>query len=322
MSFILNYKTWKKLYEQEITSSQDEATVAEVLSGAKSLKLDASGATVKLIQLKLKEKGLLDKEPNGEYDDDTFNAVKEFQTNSKDSQGKPLIVDGVVGQKTIAALFDLSEPLSDKSRESVSIISPQMANYDDVVAAVIDKLEGGYYHPDMLKDGRIKDTRYGASGETMMGIDRVAGGKLNETPAGIEFWKLIDEAGARTNWSWNYKGGELEPKLRELAGQIIKPHFEKLVSTYLTPKSKELVYSDGRLLFHFIYATWNGSGWFQKFATDINDAVASGITDPTQLVQVALNSRTKEGLKPGSRPNSLVAQGGEKIAKLVGVSIT
>jgi len=25
---------------------------------------------------------------------------------------------------------------------------------------VIDKLEGGYFHPDMLKDGRVKDSRY------------------------------------------------------------------------------------------------------------------------------------------------------------------
>ena len=44
---------------------------------------------------------------------------------------------------------------------------------------IIDKLEGGYYHPDMLEDGRIKDSRYSASGETMMGIDRKAGGKIH-----------------------------------------------------------------------------------------------------------------------------------------------
>jgi hypothetical protein len=34
------------------------------------------------------------------------------------------------------------------------------------------------------------------------------------------------------------------------------------------------------------------------------------------LQQVAINSRTKEGLKAGSQPNSLIAQGGEKIKKL------
>jgi hypothetical protein len=40
---------------------------------------------------------------------------------------------------------------------------------------IIEKLEGGYYHPDMLTDGRIKDGRYGGSGETMFGIDRKTG---------------------------------------------------------------------------------------------------------------------------------------------------
>jgi len=85
----------------------------------------------------------------------------------------------------------------------------------------------------------------------------------------------------------------------------------------LSPEAQAIVDSDGRLTFHFVYATWNGPGWFKKFATDINKAVASGITDTDKLVQVALDSRTKEGLKEGSAPNSLVKQGGEKIAKFI-----
>jgi hypothetical protein len=78
--------------------------------------------------------------------------------------------------------------------------------------------------------------------------------------------------------------------------------------------------SDGRLLFHFIYATWNGSGWFQKFAKDINAAVAQGITNTDALLKVAMHSRTKEGLTKGSAPNSLIAQGGNKIEKIVGLA--
>jgi hypothetical protein len=69
-------------------------------------------------------------------------------------------------------------------------------------------------------------------------------------------------------------------------------------------------------LFHFIYATYNGSGWFKKFATDITNAIASGITDPIQLTKVAINSRIKEGLKKGSKPNSLIVQSANKITKL------
>lgn len=182
---------------------------------------------------------------------------------------------------------------------------------------VIDKLEGGYYHPDMLKDGRVKDARYANSGETMFGIDRKAGGKINNTAAGIAFWKIIDAANARKLWKWNFKGGNLAPELKKYAAGIILPEYERLSKTYLSAKAKVIVDSDSRLLFHFIYATWNGSGWFKKFATDMNKAVDGGTTNTDKLTTVALNSRTKEGLKPGSPPNSLVSQGGNKIALFI-----
>ena len=88
-------------------------------------------------------------------------------------------------------------------------------------------------------------------------------------------------------------------------------------NNYLDTKTRQIVDSDPRLMFHFIYATWNGPGWFKKFAADMNKAVNSGITDSDKLVQIAIDSRTKEGLKPGSSPNSLIAQGGKKIAGFI-----
>lgn len=182
---------------------------------------------------------------------------------------------------------------------------------------VINKLEGGYYHPNMLADGRVKDQRYKDSGETMFGIDRRAGGSINITPAGLKFWSIIDAANAKNLWKWNYKGGSLEPQLRAIAADVMYPQYDKFASLYLTPQSRAVVESDGGLLFHFIYATWNGSGWFKKFADDINARIKSGVTDTTKLKQVAIASRTTEGLKKGSQPNSLVAQGGNKIAKFI-----
>jgi hypothetical protein len=59
-------------------------------------------------------------------------------------------------------------------------------------------------------------------------------------------------------------------------------------------------------LFHFIYACWNGSGWFSKFASAFNKAVANGVTSPDKLLDVAIKSRTQSG-------NSLIANGGKKI---------
>jgi len=184
------------------------------------------------------------------------------------------------------------------------------------VSKVIDNLEGGYYHPNMLKDGRVKDARYSRSGETMFGIDRLRGGSINNTAAGKRFWLLIDNANAKNLWKWNYKGGSLEPELKSLAAEMIQPLFNNLSKTYLSSKAIEIINNNAFLLFHFIYATYNGSGWFKKFATDITNAIASGITDPIQLTKVAINSRTKEGLKKGSKPESLIVQSANKMVKL------
>lgn len=189
--------------------------------------------------------------------------------------------------------------------------------FKEMTALVIDKLEGGYYHPLMLADGRVKDQRYANSGETMFGIDRKAGGRINLTPSGVLFWKAIDDANARTLWKWNFKGGNLAKQLKVYVGDMMLPEYEGLASRYLSTQAKEIVSNDKRLLFNFIYASWNGSGWFQKFATDFSSAVAKGITNPDQLVQVAIDSRTKEGLRAGSPPNSLIKQGGEKIATFI-----
>ncbi len=178
--------------------------------------------------------------------------------------------------------------------------------YRKIVSIIIDKLEGGYYHPDMLQDGRVKDQRYSNSGETMFGIDRKAGGSLNTSPAGLQFWSVIDNANARKTWPWNYKGGSLGPKLAELTAEIMYPEYEIYAGKYLSPAAKQIVDSDDRLLFNFIYATWNGPGEFQKFSNDFNASVASGVTNPDELVNVAISSRVNSG-------NSLIKQGGLKI---------
>jgi hypothetical protein len=183
-----------------------------------------------------------------------------------------------------------------------------------VTNLVIDKLEGGYFNPTWHSVG---DSRYGNSGETMFGIDRKAGGALNDTMAGKQFWSIIDKNKNPQVWKWNYKGGALAPQLKDLTSEIMYPQYESLASRYLSPKTKAIVDSDNRLLFHFIYGAWNGAGWFKKFATDMNKAVDSGITNTDKLTQVALDSRTKEGLRAGSPPNSLVAQGGNKIATFI-----
>jgi hypothetical protein len=99
----------------------------------------------------------------------------------------------------------------------------EQKEFGKLVTVVITNFEGGYYHPDMLKDGRIKDSRYAGSGETMYGIDRKMGAELNNTEAGKKFWKIIDDAGAAKTWKWNYMGGTLAPQLKQLVGDMLSP---------------------------------------------------------------------------------------------------
>jgi hypothetical protein len=154
----------------------------------------------------------------------------------------------------------------------------------------------------------------GDSGETMMGIDRKHGGNINTTPEGKEFWGLIDKADAKNKWEWNYKGGPLESKLRNLVIKMIKPLFESYTQRYLDPEAREIVMKSPGLMFHFIYAVWNGPGWFRKFAEKINEKVKRGVKDPKQLYMTALKSRTESG-------NTLIARSGNKIDDILGTNM-
>ena len=203
-----------------------------------------------------------------------------------------------------------------KGKDLATTPKATAGSFDSTVQLVIDTLEGGYYHPDMLKDGRIKDSRYSNSGETMFGMDRKAGYIYANTPAGKKFWGIIDKANARYEWKWNYKGGKYASELKPLVSDMIKPAFDRFSKRWMSDKTREMVENDDRLRFHFAYATWNGSGWFKKFAGIMNKAIESGITDSKGLEQVAIDSRTKEGYRPGTPPNSLLVQGAEKIVDL------
>lgn len=190
--------------------------------------------------------------------------------------------------------------------------------FKEVTKLVIDNLEGGYFNPLWHN---VKDIRYNTSSETMFGIDRKNGGYLNTTPSGLKFWALIDKNKNQKVWKWNYRGGNLEKELIDLTSEIIYPEFLKLENLYLKPKTIELVNNNDKLLFNFIYSTWNGAGWFKKFATDLNEAIAKGETNTEKLIQVVLNSRLNEGLKKNSKPNSLISQGGKKIANLFKINL-
>lgn len=170
---------------------------------------------------------------------------------------------------------------------------------------IVDKLEGGYYNPDWHYSSAMGD-----SGETLYGLDRKHGGKLNETLEGLEFWKIVDENKNKSSWTYNYKpSGSMGEKLKNLASKILENHYNKLSDKYLNYDTKKIVDSDGPLKGHFIYAAWNGSGFFKNFAEDINNALSNGVKDPQKLRKIAMQSRR----------NSRVSRSADKVGKLFGL---
>jgi len=185
------------------------------------------------------------------------------------------------------------------------------ARFENMTKLVIDTLEGGYFHHAMFSDGRLNPkykSIYAISGETMFGIDRKNYGTANT--AFKQFWQLIDAAGARYTWKYNYKGGRAADVLKKLVVAMMLPRYENYSKLYLSDKSRKIVDSDDRLSFHFIYAVWNGAGNFQKFARIFNTAVQT-TTDKNKLWAVALKSRRDTGV-------NLHKQGADKMEKLFG----
>ena len=81
-------------------------------------------------------------------------------------------------------------------------------DFSEMTKMVIDKIEGGYYNPEWHRKSAM-----GRSGETMFGIDRVHGGRLNTSAPGVEFWSIIDKNKSPEVWKHGYRGGNLQEQL-------------------------------------------------------------------------------------------------------------
>lgn len=186
------------------------------------------------------------------------------------------------------------------------------ANFEKIVEKIIDNLEGGYYHPDMKVKNPSKFSKMGSSGETMYGMDRKHGNQ-EETAAGREFWSLIDKENASQRWTYNYKLEDnpgLAIKLKNLIAQIMKPNFDKYVNSYFSDEAKKIVMANPKLYANYVYATYNGPVRFKKWATALNDKVASGVTDPAVLEKFVVDLRKNSG-------NSILASTASKVQNLM-----
>jgi len=224
------------------------------------------------------------------------------------------IIKKMIGGIAGVSLDDLEKTDSTTTPSDVkptTTSSGTPSDFGKAVDKIIDNFEGGYYHPDMLKDGRVKDSRYGGSGETMFGMDRLTG-KQESTSAGKEFWDIIDKENARSKWPHNHmlkNNPTLAGKLRGLVVQIMEPLFNQFMEKYLTPEAREIVKNNPKLYFNFAYATFNGPGWFNKFAKIINNEVSKGNKDPESLLNIDIINRK-------NADSSLISQGAKKLDKI------
>lgn len=174
-----------------------------------------------------------------------------------------------------------------------------------VTKKVIYRLEGGYWNPDYTG---YPHEMYKRSGETMFGIDRKAGNtEVSAGEIGKQFWRRIDQLKAQAFppdgkrydaskkiWFHNYIPAEpIRGELTNLASKVMKTYFDKNIINYCSPQLKQRILSNKRLLFHFSYACWNGPGFFQDFARDLEPAVQQNKSD-LELIQIAVESRNKK----------------------------
>jgi hypothetical protein len=250
---------------------------------------------------------------NGKYDLETEELVMYYQNM------KGLQETGVCDQETLEEIFydlkiksfddeDLSKYITIDN--DITKMKKEIRKFTGTVDSVwkgftdkiIDNFEGGYWNKDITKPDSQKclnhpyDPMYDNSGETMFGIDRRAGG-WDSKSEGREYFGLIDDekeaAGSMEEfckkWTYNYRGGDLQEELKLRASALMKKSYDDN-SRYFNSETKNEVESNKRLLFHFAYACWNGPGFFQDFAEDMNQAVSEGKTGD-ELVDVAVNSR-------------------------------
>jgi hypothetical protein len=175
-------------------------------------------------------------------------------------------------------------------------------NIDDVwskhCSIILDNFEGGYWFNPTSLPNNEKCTNHpepvGSSTETMFGIDRVMG-DWDSKPEGRDFWSIIDKEKKDLGitkfckkWVWLYRGGDKENILKSKACAMMLTAMKRNMTELKEAKNE--VESNERLLFHFSYASWNGSGNFKRWAQGMNQAVKDG-KKGNELVKLAIQQR-------------------------------
>lgn len=246
---------------------------------------------------------------------------------------------------------------SPKSANVANIKTPE--NFSDAVQLVIDNFEGGYVNPD--KHAPIKaNPQYDTSGETLFGIDLKNYGTPETKEAKDaynEFWKIVHDdievqqaklgkpddlwskstntiSGqpyAFSSIGYQYKERpELATKLKNLESIFMETRYKRFMSKFdETGVINEFANRDKGILIHFIYAVWNGAGWFRYWVNEskdfikINELDYNNPDDRLKLYNNLMKSRSggypdnmKKKLGVGTTAINNIANDGVKMAKL------
>jgi len=90
----------------------------------------------------------------------------------------------------------------------------------------------------------------------------------------------------------------------------MQPEYTAYFKRYLSPEAQKLVATDPKLVFQFVYGTFNGEGWFREFASYVNQKVQDGVTDTNEI------NKGLQNVRVGSK-NSLIAQSGSKMNSIL-----
>lgn len=202
---------------------------------------------------------------------------------------------------------------SDIEGESDVTSSPKISgvnkssSFNQMAELVVDNIEGGYYHPVGHRNVRGV-SRMGKSGETMFGLDRKYGPKLPN------FWSKVDELNpSKTLWKYN-ETLEDKPEVSNQLKGMLYPEMERLYNDYfnryLSKESQSIVKQNPPLMFHFVYATWNGPKYFKDWGSEFNQEVKKGNVDPKKLEEFAVNQRL--------RSNKMIASTASKVDQIMG----
>jgi hypothetical protein len=196
--------------------------------------------------------------------------------------------------------------------DKLPVLNVTLEKFEPMTIVVIDNFEGGYYHPDMKRNFKPSDQKkLGDSGETMFGEDRKHGSQLSKYPEWKEFWGLVDADRVKNPglWKYQYRGGKLEGQLKKLTAAIMYKWFRYLAGKYILISSMDEIANDNRLMIHFSYASWNGEGWFERYAKALNVAIKQYEGDKEMIFKTAIKARTESS-------NPVIRQQGNKMMNL------